>query len=489
MKRRRLLLCLLPLLTLLVRALWLARFPGDPIAPVDAEGFHLIARNLLAGRGFAMTWDPPYCPTSLRTPLYPLFLAGVYGLLGLDPSRAVLAQLLLEVLTGALVVRLAREVGLGRRAWLAGLLYALNGTTQRYVGVLYAELLLVFCVAVALVLTLRALRRPQPGRVFLAGCGWGLAILVKPNVQYLALAVGGLLLLRLFIVGSRPVLWSRRLGKGVIFFLALGAMVAPWVIRNRLLFDRWLISTAFEENMARVSAPATLAEARGLRVAPWTESWEALYAEVAVEGQLRFGSPVADEFALPCAERERLHHEVAMVAGELVSRERGAFVAAHVKGVVRSMLRVGHRAWYLDLTGQPWEETGIVDDIWQRMLESLALGAVGDALHALWLERVAHAPLGPALLWWGLLLGRVVVAGLVVRGGLRLFRSAPLTALLLGGTLVYFVLLPGPIAYERFYLPAIPATVLLICPIPFCSPTGGERGSAIRNLLQPLAYG
>jgi len=172
------------------------------------------------------------------------------------------------------------------------------------------------------------------------------------------------------------------------------------------------------------------------------------------------------------------------VARERVAGQRRPFLSAHLKGVLRSLLRVGHATWYLDLTGEPWEVTGILEDVWQRMGESFAIGAVGDAFHALWLERVVRAPLGPALLWWGLLLARVLLWWLALRGGLHLFHLRPYVALLLLGTVAYFILLPGPIAYERFYMPAIPATVTLVA----CGGirmnnlcAGREQGRGIRD--------
>ena len=181
------------ILTLAVRAAWLAIFPVDPIAPVDAEGFHLLAVNVLAGRGFAIGWEPPYCPTTVRTPLYPLFLMGSYAIMGAEPARAVLLQLLLEVITTALVIRLGSDLGGRRIGMLAGLLYALNGSTQRYTGYLLSEVLLLPLLAAALLTTTRYFRRRSVPRAALAGLLWGLSLLTKPNVQFLALAVGGLL--------------------------------------------------------------------------------------------------------------------------------------------------------------------------------------------------------------------------------------------------------------------------------------------------------
>ncbi|MGC9358475.1 MAG: ArnT family glycosyltransferase, partial [Anaerolineae bacterium] len=294
MRRRFLpLIYMIPLATLLVRVVWLARFPGDPLAPVDAEGYHLLACNLLAGRGFSMVKDPPFCPASVRVPLYPLFLAGTYGVLGTEPGRAVLVQLLLEVVTAALVMRLAREVAGGRIALLAGLFYAFNGTTQRYVGVLYSEIFLLPLIVVALWASARALKITRPCAALAAGGLWGLAILTKPNVQYLALAVGGLVFMRfLFVHESR----RRAIAAGLAFFGILALVLAPWVVRNRLVFDRWMVSTAFEENLARVSAPATLAEARKLRVAPWTPTWEALYGELLAEASARYDWDARGEY-------------------------------------------------------------------------------------------------------------------------------------------------------------------------------------------------
>ncbi len=469
MKRRRFPWILLAplLLTALTRVAWLARFPTDPSGAVDAEGYHLIARNLLAGHGFAMTWEAPFCPTVVRTPLYPLFLAGVYGTWGLDPMRAVLAQVMLEVVTTALVIRLGRNVGSRRVGALAGLLYALNGTTQRYTGQLFAETLLLTVLAAALCVTARAIRSPTRIHTTAAGALWGLAVLTKPNVQYLALIAG---FLSAFAPLRHTFLQLRSGQTRITFYVsralrfALGLLItaSPWLIRNRRVLNRWTLSTAFEENVARVSAVATLAEVRGLRVEPWTPTWEALYGELVDEAARRYDWEGRAGASGACAEERRRHREVAVIAREVVRARPLAAIRAHLGGVVRSLLDPGHRTWYPALTGRRWATTGVVANVWQRMGESLRIGAVGDALHALWLERVARPPLGATLLWWGLLVGRVAVWGAGLRGWLRLLRQRPGPAQLLAATVIYVVLLPGPIAYDRFYLPAIPVVAALV---------------------------
>jgi len=450
---RRWLYWLPPLLAVAVRALWAARIPVAPLAPVDAEGFHLLAINWLAGRGLALAWEPPFCPDTLRTPLYPLWVAGGYRLLGPDPARIVWLHWLLEALTTALVMRLGREVGDARVGLGAGLCYALNGSTQRYTGVLYSETLLLTALTAALWLTARVARRPRPGRAALAGVGWGLALLVKPNAQYLALAAGGWLAL-----AGRD--GRQRLRLGLAFGVAMGAALAPWLLRNHALLGRATLSTAFQENLARVSVVATLAEAQGIAAEPWTPTWEALYTSLADAAGERHGWTPQAALTLPCPERELRRAQLATVAREIVLAHPAAFVRGHLRGVARSLRDLGYQTWYPALTGRTWASTGRVADLGPRLAASLRIGAVGDALHALWLERVLYPPLDAFLLWWGLLAGRIAVAWLALRGWRRLGWRAPLAWLLVGAA-AYFILLPGPIAYDRFYLPAIPAVVVL----------------------------
>jgi len=448
------------LLTLALRVLWLQCFPVDPTEPVDAEGYHLLAVNLREGRGFAIGWEAPFCPTAVRTPFYPAFLMLAYATLGRDPARAVLLQLLLEVLTTALVLRMARD--LAHRSSLpvvlAGLLYALNGTTQRYTGYLLAECLLLPVVTAAFLVALRCLRRPSMPRLGLCAALWASALLVKPNLQYLALAVGVLLTLRLALartLGSRPLRWA------CLFWAVLLLTLAPWLLRNRLLFGRWLLSTAFEENLARVSVTAIRAQRLDSPVEPWTETWEYLYTAFEAEVSRRFAWCERTALQGGCVELQQRQRQIAIAAREEVWTHLPELLRAHLRGVLWSILDPGHRTWYRALTGADWESTGVAGRLDQRFAWSLERGAPGDALRAFWLERCVRIPADAAAIWWLLAGARLAVWILGLRGLLRL-RPDPWAALLFSGALAYLILLPGPIAYDRFYLPAVPLVAVLL---------------------------
>ena len=468
------------LLALLVRAVWLRHFPTNPVAPVDAEGFHLLAVNVLAGRGLAIGWEAPFCPTAVRTPLYPLFLASVYAILDQDPIRVLPVQMLLEVLTTALVIRLGCDLG-GKRVGLwAGALYACNGTTQRYTGYLLSEMLFLPLLTASVWTTTRYRRHPSSKKAASTGLLGGLALLTKPNVQFLALFVGVLAFsFQRLAVSRQPSAFSNQPNRSTTtrspshfsfqisnfstllsFWLTLGLTLLPWLARNRVVFGRWILSTAFEENLARVSAVATLAEIEGVRVEPWTETWEHYYDHLVANAEaiaLRdMHTPQYD----PCVEQQQRQNEVARAARDIVSAHPFSYLRAHLRGVLTSLRNPGHRLWYHVLTGKEWESTGVVADIGARMAWSLERGALGDALHALWTERIARPPLLAALLWWGLSAARGAVWWASGRGVWRL-RHKLWLLLTLAGSIAYILLLPGPIAHDRFYLPAIPLVVVL----------------------------
>jgi len=489
------------LLTVFVRVVWLSSFPTEPTAPVDAEGFHLLAVNMLDDKGFAIGWDRPFCPTAVRTPLYPLFVAGVYSLLGRDPQHVVTVQILLEVLAAAGAMALTRELaattvvavaaGTGRPTkatrvrhamFLAGVLYAVNGTTQRFTGYLLSEALLLPLLPPALILTLRLLRCPlwrpprraprraAAGRVAAVAAVWGVILLVKPNGQYLVLAVGMLVTVRLYVARrSRQGRWLCAAGA---FWVALMLVLLPWLVRNRLLLGRWTLSSAFDENVARVSAVATQAALQSIQVEPWSETWEHLYRTLELQAVPELAGVPAKELA-PCALQMAWQHRIGEAALTLVAMNPGTYLRVHLQGVLRSLLDPGHRLWYHAVTSQDWVSTGVVPDIRQRMAWSLKRWAVWDALEVFWLERVWRIPPLAGALWWALAACRVTVVLLALRGLCRLRRDVciardasivrgPWAALLLAGTVAYHILLPGPIAHDRFYVPVVPVVVALI---------------------------
>jgi hypothetical protein len=193
-----------------------------------------MARALAAGQGFADPFDRPTGPTAWQPPVLPLLLAGLLRACGGDRTAVMAVVLFFQacvlVGTGLLVVALARQTtglraGWAALAFLIGVLcnfsWCFQWTHDGWLVMLALDLL------IAGLCWLRPLARWH------TAAGWGLfgglCALVNPIVGF----TGGTLSL---VLRLRDRAWAR-LGLSV---LAAGLALAPWAIRNYLVFGRWV---------------------------------------------------------------------------------------------------------------------------------------------------------------------------------------------------------------------------------------------------------
>jgi 4-amino-4-deoxy-L-arabinose transferase-like glycosyltransferase len=459
MARRHLL--ILFLLALAPRLLYLASIPEVAIVEnVDAQGYDLLARNLLAGHGFSLQAAPPYLPDGLRTPLYPLLIAAMYALFGPHPVAVAVVQAILDGVTALLVAVTGARV-LGRRAGLvAGVGYALTPLQWRYAGALLAEIHVAFLVVLAFYLLARALERtpapwqPLPTRVALAcGAVAGLVGLDKANLA----ALGPLLALILLWA------WRRRPRTALRVAGALGlaavAVMAPWVARNWRLYGRPFLSNADLGFLARVSAPATLGVVEGHQVPPWSPEWEARYhalaSAAATQNGWELATPPAD-----AVEADRRERQIAATAWDVVRAHPWEALHAHTVGWLRSWAPQEQSFWYAHLTGRPWEATGVAANALRDAVEILWDGRPGEAVEVAFVAPWDHLDGVGRALWYAWGAGHLLILTLIALGAWRLRRRPALVVALLA-TLLYATLPPGPIGYARFRVPVVPLMLLL----------------------------
>lgn len=194
---------------------------------------------ILAGEGvlFPARW-PSREETSLlaRPPGYPLFVAGVYRLLGRSYYAVQLVQGLLLALVPVLVVLLACRLVSFAAAALAGAFAALSPHLGYSTAVLLADGL--STLPVLLALWILALGRPwaEPGPALrpavAAGALLGLATWLRPNVILLAPFLGLVLLV------LRP--GRRALKAAILLAASAGALVAPITLRNALVYGAFV---------------------------------------------------------------------------------------------------------------------------------------------------------------------------------------------------------------------------------------------------------
>ena len=453
----------LVLLAMLLRGAYLVRTPrGLQFAHVDAQGYHWLAVNILERGVFSMNTEAPYRADNVRAPLYPLFVASWYAIDGPSPEVVVLAQVLVDVLTVVVLYQLGRLVAGERVGWIAALFYALNPSSLRFVNELLTEILFGLLLTTAVWMFARAMRGGRTSDALRCGSLFGVAILCKPNLQFLPLA-----LVAMLVHGYTSKRRDHKEHTGHTWWHSVAAVAGtivvvllPWVVRNRVVFGEWFYTRTFDDNLAHVSAVSTLAHSRGESVAPWSPRWEALYDEIIVRTALRYDWETVDDAQLSARERDMRLQQLTDVAGEIVRGHPIDFVLAHTKAWLWSFVPQEHKFWTVWLTDAPWPVELDSGDALGRALRAVGRGAVGDGVRIVVVERLLHLPPLARILWvaWGV--GYMIATVLFVVGAIRL-RPRLLSAFIVV-TIFYVTFVPGPISQIRFRLPVVPLILLLV---------------------------
>jgi hypothetical protein len=224
--------------------------------PDDGRVYAQIARNVLEQHAYSHETEPPYLPTLIRLPGYPLFIAGIYSIFGHGDNTAVrIVQALFDAASCALIALIAfywePDERRKRRSSIAALaLAAVCPFTTIYVATILTETLtMFFAVAMCLTATL-ALRATTQRRVLglwvATGLIAGVAVLLRPDSGLFALALG--ITLVVSVLGrpsdvnpgaKREELLYRSLRTsylGAVFSLAFCLVLVPWTIRNYRVF-------------------------------------------------------------------------------------------------------------------------------------------------------------------------------------------------------------------------------------------------------------
>jgi 4-amino-4-deoxy-L-arabinose transferase-like glycosyltransferase len=228
--------------------------PND--APFDGKVYAQIAKNVLEQHSYSHATEPPYDPSLIRLPGYPLFVAAVYSVFGHGDDTAVrIVQALIDTATCALIALLAflwePDEKMKRRSSIAALaLAALCPFTTIYVATILTEIPTTFlALAMCLTATL-AFKAIRPRNALLlwtaTGALAGAAVLFRPDSGLFALAIGLTLVVTTLWRSSEVKLSQKRqeiLYKfarasylGAVFSLAFCLVLVPWTIRNFRVF-------------------------------------------------------------------------------------------------------------------------------------------------------------------------------------------------------------------------------------------------------------
>ena len=220
-----------------------------------------LARGLVAGNGFSFneaggyTQHGRYEPSGVQSPPYPLLLAGLFEVFGVDSPLAYFAAQVLNCLAGAATVPLVylmvrRLRGRPATAVLAAALMALWPTQLFAVAFVQAISLITLCTVAVVVLWYRSVDTGDllPWLGFgLVGC---LAALTEP-VLLPAMALAGLLVLCV-----RRLPFPLRLRNAAVLLACAFVVIGPWTYRNYRVFGALVpIKSTFWVNVWKGNNP------------------------------------------------------------------------------------------------------------------------------------------------------------------------------------------------------------------------------------------
>jgi 4-amino-4-deoxy-L-arabinose transferase-like glycosyltransferase len=220
----------------------MAFYMGDQVTVLpgihDQISYDALARSLLAGQGYRFTehwypFTPANTPTAHWSFLYPLYLAGIYRLIGYHPLGARLFQ---GIVGGALmclfIYLIGRRIVSERVALLGAGLAAVYGYFIYYSVALMTETFFIVMVLLSLLVSLQLKDEPSLARWILLGLSLGVATLIRQTILLFA----PVLFVWLFWeLKGRIRLWHFVVSLGMIVLL-----ITPWTMRNYHVYRQFL---------------------------------------------------------------------------------------------------------------------------------------------------------------------------------------------------------------------------------------------------------
>jgi 4-amino-4-deoxy-L-arabinose transferase-like glycosyltransferase len=431
-RQETILLTLVLLTAFFLRAMLITYVVSYPerIIQSDARGYDQLARNIVAGNGFSKSSSEPFQPDNQRTPIYPSFIAFLYGLFDHRFDIVLYAQAIVGTLTLLFIYALARLTIHPKAGLPAAALLAISPHSITYSAILWSDTLFTFIFTASVLATVVMYKRLTLNWVVISGFLAGLATLTHPRVLYLPLVFAVLLAVILCVKKMKMGKFGLYVG---LFLLVFNLVLVPWRIRNLVVFDVPNISSASGLNMLFYGAALTEASLTG------EAHWEVVKT---FENELvATGVHPRDE--------ARYANAAFKLGLEKILEHPVTYMWVHTTGTLKSFLPGTLTFNYL-ITGQ-------YNDYFSTPFSLLIVKS--PDIHSL-VEAVEDIP---AMVWLYIVFSIIYLAAIYVGAGfgfLKLSQARPWAGLFLGVSL-YLALVAGPAGTPRFHLPIIPLLIIV----------------------------
>jgi hypothetical protein len=393
----------------------------------DTDRYVPMAKAILSRQAYG--WNTDHPRELLNTIGYPLFLAGVFALLGEEAGDVALAQLLM---TGASALVLYFWLSRWMRAtpvFLAAALLLIDPLTILWSMTVLTEALFAVTLGIGAALLVTWVRSRGRIALVLAGVCCGLACLVKPLAMLIiAIWTAGLLFFPWEGSSTRERLKSG-VQLGLLFVLPSVMLIVPWFVRNAILWDCPTLSSVDRVTMRDYMAAKVLAEAEHLELGQ-------------AQQRLQEDDPGV------CPDQTVEYWKIILSRPDIYAR-------LHAAGTIPVLFGTNFDRW-LQYTGTDYT----MPDLWRPYMD----GGWKALVSAIGME-LRDFPQGLGLMV-ALTLFQVVVYALGALGAIASLRlpakAVRWSTIMLILAILILVLTPGQGGHERFRVPVQPLLAILI---------------------------
>lgn len=209
----------------------------------DSKAYILLAENILSTKSFSLSKSEPYFPESFRSPGYPAFLAALFSITLGNKALALFLQGLILSFLPLVLYLLFRHVASEKVAWFAAIISIFEPIRLFLSNSFLSDGLFALILALSLLLFFEYFKSDNLKYLLTSGALLGFSILIRPIAMFLPF---------LFFAYF---LWDKKFSwRGILIFsyflLAILIIVFPWMLRNKVEFDSWQISSVGSFNFA-----------------------------------------------------------------------------------------------------------------------------------------------------------------------------------------------------------------------------------------------
>ena len=199
---------------------------------IDSWAYKAIALNIIENGNFSDPNQPE--PNNFRAPVYPLWLAFIYLMLG-SFSFAVPIGIIVFSFTAPLTYLIAKELFNEKIALLSGILAAIEPWAAFLTGTIMSEQLFMPIFLLSVYLFIKYLKQDLPTFLYFSTGFLGIAVLTRPNALYLFPVF-----LIFAILKNRNIKSLKNIALAILTFIIV---VFPWLLRNKMVLDTWQITS------------------------------------------------------------------------------------------------------------------------------------------------------------------------------------------------------------------------------------------------------